>query len=38
MKLFLGISVIGLVAVLTIDIVQHRRQRGFNAKYSAERK
>jgi hypothetical protein len=33
MELFLGISVIGLVAVLTIDIVQHRRQHGLDAKY-----
>ena len=32
MELFLGFLIIAFVAVVSIDIVQHRRQRAFQAK------
>jgi len=33
MELFLGFAMIAFITVVSIDIVQQRRQRGFGAKY-----
>jgi type II secretory pathway component PulJ len=38
MELFLALSIIAFIAVVTIDTLQQRRQRSFHAKDFSEQK